>query len=109
MGSGASVRDGSSDIPQVLAAGVSFRASDEIALVADVSKDLHFPANAGLGVEYAIFGSLHLRAGISSSPSTMNGGAGLVTEILRVDYAAHIHPVLGPTHQIGIVLVPGAW
>ncbi len=106
---GASVREGSSDIPQVFAAGLSFRASDEIALVADVSKDLQFPANAGLGVEYAIFGALRLRVGISSSPSTMNAGAGLVTEILQVDYAAHVHPVLGPTHQIGVVLVPGAW
>jgi hypothetical protein len=106
---GASARDGGSDIPQVFAAGLSFRASDDIAVVADVSKDLHFPADAGLGIEYAILGSFQLRAGISTSPSTMNGGAGIVTEILRIDYAVQIHPVLGPTHQIGVVLLPGAW
>jgi hypothetical protein len=106
---GASIGDFADEIPQVFTIGLSFLATDELAIAADVTKDLHFPAETGVGVEYTSFRVLHLRAGISDSPSTMNAGIGLTTEILQVEYGVRIHPVLGPTHQIGVILLPGAW
>lgn len=106
---GASIGNTPGEIPQVFAAGLSFLAARELVIVLDLAKDLRFPVEVSAGLEYALFRLVRLRAGISNTPSTLNAGIGLSTDLLHFDYGVNVHSILGPTHQVGILLLPGSW
>ncbi len=82
-------------LPQTLALGLHYRVRSGVQVVADVFKDLSFPASLRGGVEVRPLSPIALRAGITSSPVRFTGGVGLRLRRLRVHLAAEQHRTLG--------------
>lgn len=82
-------------LPQTLAIGFSYHASPRIRVVADIFKDLHFPASIRGGIEVHPISLLALRAGIITTPTQFTGGIGLRLNHLQADLAAEQHQELG--------------
>lgn len=82
-------------LPQTLAIGLSYRASSSIRVVADVFKDLNFPASVRGGLEVHPISMLALRAGMITTPTQFTCGIGLHMNHLQADLAAEQHQELG--------------
>jgi hypothetical protein len=68
----------------------------------DIFKDIDFPAELRVGIEYRILNRLALRTGMTTQPDNFSAGLGLSFSYFAVDYAMTSHPDLGITHQFGI-------
>ena len=89
--------------PQHLVLGAAYAPSNWLLLAGDVDDRLH------LGVEVNPAQQFALRGGLHTDPSdeigtTWTAGAGLEVGIFRFDYAYEMHPVLDPTHHLGVSL-----
>lgn len=82
-------------LPQTLAVGLQYRASPRLLMVADVFKDLSFPASVRGGLEVRPIPRLALRAGVTTAPTRFTGGVGLRLGWVRAHVAAEQHPELG--------------
>ncbi len=82
-------------LPQTLAIGLSYRAGSRIRVVADVFKDIDFPASVRGGIEVHPISLLALRAGVMTTPTHFTGGIGLRLDHLQADLAAEQHQELG--------------
>lgn len=93
------------DLPRTLAVGLSYAAAERLRVVADVFKDVDFPASLRGGVEARPVDVLALRAGVASAPNRFTAGAGVRLNRLRVDVAAEQHLELGwsPSASLAIV------
>ncbi len=86
------------NLPTVLRLGFSYLPSDKLQLLAEVEKDIDYPARARFGVEYRAVEALFLRFGIATEPTSMSFGLGLQLEnSLRLNVASSYHQVLGFT------------
>ncbi len=88
-------QNGSEFIPTQLTAGLAFRASDKVLIVADVQKDIDHAASFRAGVEYQLHPILAIRTGVSTEPLTYNIGLGLVFKGIELDLAFGVHEQLG--------------
>lgn len=84
-------------IPQTLAVGLHYEALDDVQLVADVFKDVRFPASVRGGLEVEPVDFLALRAGVTTLPVRFMGGAGVLLGPLAANVAAEQHQRLGWT------------
>jgi len=75
----------------------------------DLWKTARFPAELHAGIEYLPLSALSLRAGISQEPSGLSFGAGVHIGPCVLEYAASFHPLLGPSHVLGVNLCMAAW
>lgn len=82
-------------LPQTLAVGLSYRASPQVLVVADVFKDINFPASVRGGLEVHPVSALVLRAGLTTTPTQFTGGIGLRLGHLHADLAVELHQELG--------------
>ena len=82
-------------LPQTLSVGLQYRATDRLLVVADVFKDLSFPASVRGGLEVRPISLLALRAGVTSTPTRFTGGAGLRLDWIHAHVAAEQHADLG--------------
>lgn len=82
-------------LPQTLAVGLQYRVSSHLLVVADVFKDLSFPASVRGGVEVRPIPMLALRAGVTSVPTRFTGGVGLRLGWIRAHVTAEQHAELG--------------
>ena len=89
-------------LPQVFSTGVSYQPFPEAAIVIDIVKELQFPAELRVGVEYTVLDLIALRGGTSSDPSLLCAGVGLHYSLLQLDYAFTNHVDLGATHQVSL-------
>lgn len=83
------------ELPRTLSVGLAFAPSDALRILADVFKDVRFPATVRAGLEVRPVDVLSLRAGASTQPTRYALGAGLHFSWLRAHFAADRHPVLG--------------
>ncbi|MFK7923612.1 MAG: hypothetical protein AB8H47_16765 [Bacteroidia bacterium] len=88
-------QNGSEFIPTQLTAGLAFRASDKVLLVADVQKDIDHATSFRGGIEYQLLPILAIRTGVSTEPLTYNIGLGLIYKGLELDLAFGVHEQLG--------------
>ncbi|MEM6345975.1 MAG: hypothetical protein AAF927_18925 [Bacteroidota bacterium] len=88
-------QNGSEFIPTQLTAGLAFRASDKVLLVADVQKDIDHATSFRAGIEYKLLPVLAIRTGVSTEPLTYNIGLGLAYKGLELDLAFGVHEQLG--------------
>ncbi|MFB6229703.1 MAG: hypothetical protein ABEL04_00990 [Salinibacter sp.] len=91
---GPALTDGE-ELPQTLAVGLRYRASSRLLVVADVFKDIAFPAAVRGGLEVRPVPVLALRAGVTTAPVRFTGGAGIRLDPVRVHIAAEQHQELG--------------
>jgi hypothetical protein len=94
-------------LPQVYATGVAYKPLAEATIAADLVKDIRFPAELHLGLEYTLLNMIDLRGGAASDPGSLNAGIGIRYEFINLDYAFANHTELGMTHQFSISLLLG--
>jgi len=94
----------SEKLPQVLITGVEYRPVERMLIAADMVKDIRYPVELHLGVQYEVLDALHLRSGTSLEPSLVTGGFGLLYPPIELDYAFSLHAVLGITHQMSVTI-----
>lgn len=96
-------------LPQVFSTGVAFTPMPGASITASVMKDVRYPVELRIGLEYTLIEVLALRAGSTSDPNTLNAGLGVRVGFADFDYAFSSHSALGMTHQFSISLRLGAW
>lgn len=89
-------------VPTVLRAGLAWRASEKVLLLAETEKDVEQDADFRAGLEYAPIPALALRAGLSALASQLTGGAGFRAGQFQLDYAAAWHEALGLSQQVSV-------
>jgi hypothetical protein len=82
-------------LPRTLAVGLHYRALPRMVIVADVFKDVRFPAAVRGGLEVRPVDPLFLRAGVTTTPVRFSGGVGVRLGPLSVQVAAEQHQALG--------------
>lgn len=91
-------------LPMVLAGGVSYEGLPQLRINLDVHKDIRFPAEVRMGLEYEIFKQLALRTGFSTEPSRFSAGFGFDFSAGVMDYAFYTTPNLGISHAVSLSL-----
>ena len=94
-------------LPQVFASGLTYAPISDGRISVALMKDVRFPTELKLGVEYTIISGVDLRGGMSGEPSTLNAGLGLRYGFVQLDYAFSEHSDLGAGHQISISFALG--
>lgn len=90
-------------LPSLLKAGLQYRPSEQILLLAEVEKDIDHPARAKFGLEYRVAEPFRLRVGAATKPTTVSFGFGYqVVDQLRFDIASAYHEVLGFSPAAGL-------
>ena len=93
------------ELPRSLALGLCYRPEPRLAVLADVYKEMRFPATVRAGVEAVPVDPLALRAGVATAPVRFTAGAGLRLAPLSIDLAAARHEVLGWTPAVALTLL----
>lgn len=88
----------------ILNGGATFKASDKLILTGDVVKFLDYPMGVRSGFEYFFVKQFCIRAGYSTSPSVLNGGAGFRLDNISVDFANSYHERLGYSPHLSITI-----
>ncbi|WP_022835838.1 PorV/PorQ family protein [Salisaeta longa] len=88
---------GGHTLPQTLALGAAYAATERVTVVADVFKQIRYPLAVRGGVEVHPVDVLALRAGITTAPTRFTSGVGLRLGRLAADLAVTQHLVLGWT------------
>ena len=82
--------------PSILSVGIRYEPSEQIQLIAEVEKDIDFPARFKAGMEYKIGDILVLRTGIRTAPANFTFGVGIpVGKHITIDIGAWQHQQLG--------------
>lgn len=89
--------NGRQNLPTVLTAGICYKPSDKVMIVADVQKNIQYPVSFRGGIEYQVVPFLHARIGASTAPLIMNAGVGVNYKGFSFDFANSIHERLGYT------------
>lgn len=86
-------------IPASLTAGVSFKPTDKVLLLAEVKKDLEYAATIKGALEYTIHKKVFFRTGFNLQPHAGFFGIGFLTRRLKIDYGLQYNSVIGLIHQ----------
>ncbi len=92
----------SSPLPTLLQAGIAYKASEQVTLLADVSQELGFRPGLRGGLEYRPGDRLTFRMGARSQPAGVSGGIGLRLDRLHFDFATEYQPLLGLTPHLAL-------
>lgn len=87
-------------LPVKLVSGVQFTPSQDLLLVVEIEKDIHYDATIKSGIEYVIHQKIKVRTGFNLGPNSIHGGIGYYTSRLNVDYALHYNPAIKTQFQI---------
>jgi hypothetical protein len=94
-------------LPQIYSTGISYMPIMEATLALDIVKDIRYPAELHLGIEYSMVDLVDIRGGTSSDPSAWNAGVGMHYSFVQLDYAFSTHVDLGMTHNFSLSLLLG--
>ena len=90
------------DLPQMFSGGLLYFPYHGVETSFDIERVLSGETQLKGGLNANIVTPLDLRFGIFTNPNGFSAGFGLHWRELIVDYAFVYHPVLSPTHQVGI-------
>ena len=93
-------------LPTILALGLVYQPLQEVWVSSEVEKELEWPANLKVGLEYLLREVLFLRAGYQSRPAGPHFGFGFIRPQWQLDYALHRHISLGFVHQVSMRITP---
>jgi hypothetical protein len=89
-------------IPTTLRLGLSYIFSDKVLICAESEKDSWHAPLFKTGLEYKPRKELVLRAGLSTNPSIMAFGFGLLLHNFRIDLSSSWNPLLGTTPALSM-------
>lgn len=89
-------------LPASICLGMVFRPDDVVLISADVVKEQYEPASLKAGFRYSMGETFCLRAGFSTGPFIVSGGAGLRFSNLMIDISTSYHQVLGMSPAVTI-------
>ncbi|MEP2667542.1 MAG: hypothetical protein ABJH04_01030 [Cyclobacteriaceae bacterium] len=87
-------------LPVILVTGVQFHPQEELILLLEIEKDLHYKPTIKGGVEYAFHKKVKARTGFNLNPNTIHGGIGYQSTRLFIDYALQYNTALKTTYQL---------
>ena len=91
-------------LPTIFTTGLAYRPNRGLLILADLEKDIDFPARVRVGLEYRISDPLTLRLGVATAVAEVSFGVGYrIFDALRLDFAARYHQDLGFTPGFGLV------
>jgi hypothetical protein len=86
-------------VPVKLAAGLSFKPTEEILLITEIEKDLDYNPVFKVGMEYCIHKKVFGRTGFNLNPEAAFFGVGFKGWRLKFDYAIQYNTALNFAHQ----------
>lgn len=86
-------------VPVRLAAGLSFKPTEEIVLITEIEKDLAYDPIFKAGMEYCIHKKVFARTGFNLNPEAAFFGVGFKGWRLKFDYAIQYNNTLNFAHQ----------
>jgi hypothetical protein len=90
-------------LPTVLRLGLRYFPSSSLNLLAEVEKDIDYPARIKMGAEYKAAEPLALRFGVATQPVALSFGIGYrLANGLGLDIASSYHQLLGFTPAAGL-------
>lgn len=89
-------------LPASISLGMTFTPDKVLMLSADVVKEQYEPASLRAGFRYSMGETFCLRAGFSTGPFIVSGGAGIKFNTLMIDISTAYHQVLGISPAITI-------
>lgn len=92
-------------LPQVFSTSVCYEPFDAGNVSVNVVKDVRYPMEFIVGMEYSVIESVTLRTGASLEPSLFNAGLGLAFSFVKLDYGFSSHTELGLTHQASLTII----
>jgi hypothetical protein len=91
-------------VPTVLRAGLAYRPSKQVLLLAETEKDVERNAGLKAGLEYLPLPAVAIRAGYASLSQQTTGGVGVRAGSFQFDYAAGWHSALGLSQFLSVSL-----
>jgi len=91
-------------VPTVLRAGLAYRPSKQVLLLAETEKDVEHDAGLKAGLEYLPLPAVAIRAGYTSLSHQTTGGVGIKAGNFQFDYAAGWHSALGLSQFLSVSL-----
>ncbi len=98
----AKIGESNEQLPQTISSGFSLKPSPDLIFNMDIFKDIDYPAELRLGIEYQIFNRIALRTGLTTQPENFCAGLGFIFSLFQIEYAVATHSDLGLTHQFGV-------
>ena len=95
-------KDSKRDLPRIFSGGVSYFPYYGVRVSFDLERELEREAQFKGGVDAMVAKPLNLRFGVITNPNSFSAGFGLHWRELVLDYAFIYHPILQPSHLIGI-------
>jgi hypothetical protein len=90
-------------VPTVLKAGLSYRPTAQVTLLAETEKDVERDANFKAGLEYRPVPILAARLGLATLTEQVSAGIGLQASSFQLDYAAAFQQALGFSQHLSVV------
>ena len=90
-------------VPTVLRAGLAYRPTAQVLLLAESEKDVERPATFKAGLEYAPVPVLAVRLGLATATEQVSAGVGLRPGSFQLDYAAAFQSALGFSQHVSVV------
>ena len=94
--------DSKRDLPRIFSGGVAYTPYYGVRVTFDLERELDSESQFKGGVNAMIAKPLDLRFGVITNPNSFSAGFGFHWRELVVDYAFIYHPVLQPSHLVGI-------
>ena len=91
-------------VPTVLRAGLAYRPSRQVLLLAETEKDVERDASFKAGLEYCPVPLLAARLGLATGSEQVSAGLGLHFGDFGVDYAAAFQQALGFSQHLSVAL-----
>jgi hypothetical protein len=92
-------------LPLVASIGAAWKPAEGLTVCSDVQKDIAYPLNLRVGVEYEPVSFIALRAGANTEPGRFSCGVGIKHAGVELDYSFWSHPDLGGTHGVSVSYV----
>ena len=90
------------DLPTRITAGLAYRPTEKVMLVADIQKEVDQEVSFRGGVEYAVLPSLYARVGMGNEPLTWAAGFGLLFGPMSMDVSLTHTERLGYTPTLSL-------
>lgn len=87
----------------IMRLGASYKISEHLLLVSELSKDITYATRLRGGIEYSPNDQFYLRVGAQGAPVEFSGGIGMKWERLMLDLGTNYHQILGWTPSVSML------
>ena len=92
------------DAPSLFAIGIRYSPLGQVAVMAQVDRQLGYAPDPGFGVEVRLVEALSARAGFRLDPLQYCGGLGFVLGFIKADVTIVSHPLLGASSSLTLTV-----